>query len=392
MKNVINKLLLVFVFMMFFIPNNVNALLMKETQPIVNTFTIATNSCTLTKNYYYVDENDVRSEIQAATSNTYTCGDAVILDYSLLSNIDYSMVKYYIGNTEISTPYTINSDVTIDEVYYLNRYTITYNLNNGTLVDPKTSYTNVTPTFDLPTPTRSGYTFLGWSVSNTITGSQGMEDFSTEMVINNVYDTGTQGNNHIYLRVTSGTAYVVNVDYNGTDRIMVYTEDVNSVVQYSINNSTWTTISNWVTEDNIEYQYFTLSNGSFDPNSGIADPGITYNEFLNAISGGSVTVNETINPYTVNQGSTGNITVEAEWRANQTYTLSLYRGVNNNETPTTQTFVSGESQAIIANPFTRNRYTFIGWGTTRNGSVVYTDEEEITLTRNMSLYAIWQRN
>ena len=45
----------------------------------------------------------------------------------------------------------------------------------------------------------------------------------------------------------------------------------------------------------------------------------------------------------------------------------------------------------MANPFTRNGYTFSGWATSRNGSVVYTDQQEITVTGNMPLYAVWTR-
>ncbi len=45
-------------------------------------------------------------------------------------------------------------------------YTVTYSLGGGYLSGQKTSYTIETDTFTLPTPTRNGYTFRGWTGSN----------------------------------------------------------------------------------------------------------------------------------------------------------------------------------------------------------------------------------
>ena len=45
-------------------------------------------------------------------------------------------------------------------------YTVSYSLGGGTLYNQKTSYNIETATFTLPTPTRKGYTFRGWTGSN----------------------------------------------------------------------------------------------------------------------------------------------------------------------------------------------------------------------------------
>ena len=54
-----------------------------------------------------------------------------------------------------------------NRIYYANwelaEYTIKYDLDGGTLNDPITKYSMTTPTFKLPTPTKDGYTFLGWT-------------------------------------------------------------------------------------------------------------------------------------------------------------------------------------------------------------------------------------
>ena len=47
-----------------------------------------------------------------------------------------------------------------------NLYPITYDLDGGSIVGQKDSYTVDTETFTLPIPTKEGYTFLGWTGSN----------------------------------------------------------------------------------------------------------------------------------------------------------------------------------------------------------------------------------
>lgn len=74
---------------------------------------------------------------------------------------------------------TYSSDINnIDEINNLSlfakwevvNYSISYNLNGGSISSQPTSY-NVEQTFSLPTPTRTGYTFTGWTGTglNTLT-------------------------------------------------------------------------------------------------------------------------------------------------------------------------------------------------------------------------------
>ncbi len=58
-----------------------------------------------------------------------------------------------------------------------------------------------------------------------------------------------------------------------------------------------------------------------------------------------------------------------------------------------QNFVSGVSQTLTANSFSRTGYTFAGWDTNSNATtVVYTDGQNIAITQNKSLYAVWTPN
>ncbi len=54
-----------------------------------------------------------------------------------------------------------------------------------------------------------------------------------------------------------------------------------------------------------------------------------------------------------------------------------------------QTFTEGVAQALTANAFTRTDYNFDGWATSAAGSVDYTDGQSVTMTADITLYAVW---
>ena len=86
---------------------------------------------------------------------TYTFSDDIIgtKDYKLY-------LKDALGNATSCTLTVGNIDK--------NAYNISYNLNGGSLSGQKTSYT-VVDSFTLPQPTKTGYTFIGWTGSNGTT-------------------------------------------------------------------------------------------------------------------------------------------------------------------------------------------------------------------------------
>ena len=58
----------------------------------------------------------------------------------------------------------------------------------------------------------------------------------------------------------------------------------------------------------------------------------------------------------------------------------------------TQAVLAGKAVKLSANTFTREGYTFTGWATKENGSVVYKDGDEATLAEDVTLYAQWKSN
>ena len=94
------------------------------------------------------------------------------------------------------------NDVTIAATFTPITYTIIYNLNGGSGTMTPTEYNVTTETFNLPTPTRTGYTFDGWYSDAEFTG----EKVTT-------IAQGTTGDIALYAK-WSETKYSVNINTN----------------------------------------------------------------------------------------------------------------------------------------------------------------------------------
>ena len=83
----------------------------------------------------------------------------------------YAFIGWTEGNdAEPNTTLTIEKGTTGDRTFAAHwkedEYTIDYKLDGGSVAEAVNTYKISTPTFTLPTPTRNGYTFLGWTGSN----------------------------------------------------------------------------------------------------------------------------------------------------------------------------------------------------------------------------------
>lgn len=54
-----------------------------------------------------------------------------------------------------------------------------------------------------------------------------------------------------------------------------------------------------------------------------------------------------------------------------------------------QTFTHGAGKALTANAFVRPGYSFLGWATTEDGTVAYTNRQVVSIVENTTLYAVW---
>jgi uncharacterized repeat protein (TIGR02543 family) len=116
------------------------------------------------------------------------------------------------GNVQYSTNINDIEIINNKEIYAMwnvINYNISYNLNGGSISGQKSTY-NIEESFTLPNPTRTGYTFAGW------TGSNG-----TTPQTNVTIPKGTYGN----------------LTYNANWYINTYSVDVNSIIQNTTYNS-----------------------------------------------------------------------------------------------------------------------------------------------------------
>ena len=98
------------------------------------------------------------------------------LELTLTTNLSeqgYHIIYKAGSNTLTGNTYTVNStdgDVTLTAEQMITTYTITYNLNGGTLVTDKNSYTIESSDITLDKPTRDGFIFDGWYDNAGLTG------------------------------------------------------------------------------------------------------------------------------------------------------------------------------------------------------------------------------
>ena len=176
-------------------------------------------------------------------------------------------------------------------------YKITYNLDGGSMSDQPTSYNVRSNTFTLPQPTKTGYTFTGW------TGSNGTTPQKTVTV-----NKGTRGNLNYTANWSANNYYVT---FNGNGGSL-------NVIDGSITkNDNGTVIAKVQYDLNYYYSLGILA----------TRPGFTFKGFYDAPSGGTQVfrVDGTTRCLSVaskyyNENNiwkyTGNVTLYAQWQYN----------------------------------------------------------------------------
>lgn len=258
-------------------------------------------------------------------------------------------------NETVSTNITIPAELE-NKVYKAlwvtagpNIYTITYNLNGGTVETAnRTSYTRFDTPFTLTNPTKQGYIFTGWTGTNLTS--------KTENVTIEKDSTG-------------------NRDYTANWEVINYSityEGLTDAEKIALNNPT---------TYNIESNNITLKNPSDEKDN---DGDIT-RKFI-----GWKENQNTIKDVTIKKGTIGDKTYEAIWQTidptiyNITYNLN--NGILTEENPTT--FTKLTDTFMLHNP-SKLGYTFTGW-TGSNGTTPETNVQVVKGTReNLTYTANW---
>ena len=177
-------------------------------------------------------------------------------EYQLTKNTftkeGYTFSKWTINANGTGDEYTDESNITIysDTTLYAQweaeTYTITYALSGGSISGEKTTYTIEDEAFTLPTPTKNGYTFAGWtgtglnfaSTSVTVqTGSTGPRAYTA---------TWTAVSYNITYNLNGGTG-VSNRTYTIEDSVTLPTPSKNNFVFTGWTGSNGTTAQKEVT-------------------------------------------------------------------------------------------------------------------------------------------------
>ena len=230
------------------------------------------------------------------------------------------------------------------------RYTITYFGNGGSgLPGEQTAYVGVEKILSKTKPTRSGYSFLGWSTSKTATkasytaGAQFIKPYGTSNANVKLYAVWKKNPYTITYNANGGT---------GAPSSQSVAGDQNATISSAKPTRSGYSFLGWSTSK-------TATKADYQP-------GATYS-------------------------AKKTITLYAVWKANA-YTLT-YNANGGQGAPASQTATAGQSITISSAKPTRSGYSFLGWATSQDATKSqYAPGSKYTGSTNVTLYAVWQKN
>ncbi len=231
-------------------------------------------------------------------------------------------------------PKGTTGDKTYTANWEVNIYAITLDTSGGNALDA-ISYAVTSSPITLPTPERTGYTFLGWT-------GEGITTPQTEVII----PTGSTGNK-AYTANWKAIEYTITLDTNGGPAV--------SPIKYTVEDSF--TLP-YLLRTGYEFVGWTLDGSGMIP----AMPLIIYH------------------------GTTGDLRYKAEWRlAEYTITMDLNGGSGQEKMVYTMT----DEEFELPTP-TRNGYEFVGW----TGERITTPQTSVKIpkgsTGNKAYTANWK--
>lgn len=214
--------------------------------------------------------------------------------------------------------------------------TVTYDANGGT-VDPRSKSSYLSDSYGtLPTPTRTGYTFIGWYSAK----SGGVEVTAKTTI--------TTPSNHTIYAVWKVNTYSVSFNSNGG--------------------------SSAPSGKNVQFgsKYGTLGTAS--------RTGYTFSGWYTAASGGTKITESSIYSVASNQ------TLYAQWKANS-YTVN-FDANGGSVSPSSMTVTYSSTYGSLPTP-TKKGYTFNGWYTSPSGGTKISSSNKVSVAKSQTLYAQW---
>lgn len=345
----------------------------------------------------------------------------------------YNDTQYYDGSMTSTHTWDRASATTLQAHWTINNYTLTYDVNGGNALSPDhKSVTYNTAYGELPTPTRTGYTFVGW-----YTQAIGGDAVSSETIMGagdvtihahwtaNIYTVqfdkqsgsgGTASVNATYdSAMPPATAptragytfmgYFTEPNGGGTQ---YYDADMSSTHNWDINTNPSTLYAKWTVKQytvNLDKQGGTGGTSSVTVNYDSAMPsatapsrtGYTFKGYYSEQNGGGTQYYaEDMNSAHNWDIDTNPSTLYAKWEANKC-TINLDKQGGSGGTA----YVTGtyDSTMPSATAPSRTGYTFAGYYTLPNGGgTQYYDENMVSVsywnitTNTSTLYANWTAN
>ena len=234
----------------------------------------------------------------------------------------------------VTIPKGSTGDKKYIENWELTEYNIAMDLNGGSGQE-KVVYTMTDEDFELPTPTRNGYEFVGWT-------GEGITTPQTEVII----PTGSTGNK-AYTANWKVIEYTITLDTNGGPVV--------SPIKYTVED---TFTLPYILRPGYEFAGWTLDGSGMLP----------------------------FTPLIIYPGTTGDLHYKAEWRlAEYTITMDLDGGSGQEKVVYTIT----DEEFELPTP-TRNGYEFVGW----TGERITTPQTSVKIpkgsTGNKAYTANWK--
>lgn len=253
----------------------------------------------------------------------------------------------YTDKKTVKNLLNVEGEITLYAQWSPITYTIKYNSNNatGTMNDQTATY-NQNVSISKNTFMKTGYKFTEWNTKVDGSGQTYTDEQSVTITENlTLYAQWTPIRYTIKFNSNSGSGTM-------NDLVVEYDQEVT------------------LTKNTFEKQYYNFKGWSTTIDG---EP--------------SYTNEQKVSNLTNEDGKV--ITLYAVWQEMDKHTVTFNSNFETNTTKT-QSVYDNISSNLNKNTFTRTGYKFTGWNTASDGSGdTYTDEQNVTLTQNMALYAQW---
>ena len=336
-------------------------------------------------------------------------------DYGIFSNLDTTLsASYTADSANVYKSYKGLSSSSVQTLTYSNVSAGTHyicikyikdssgNSNNDSLKFKLSEGTTSTWIYDVnqykSNPSKTGYTFDGWTATNldTTTARRG----TSSSTVTTTWTSGSTKVTSTYFKNLNSDMGTVTLTANWTANGYTLTADVNEPNTGTfLNKVSWTLPSGWSSSSDKSYatktvkydsQYGTLPTPSRE--------GYTFDGWYDASSGGNKISSSNNNDV---MNSTSGKTIYAHWTA-KSYTLTANANggsipstsgwsVSSDKSNATKTVKYDSTYGTLPTP-TKEGYTFAGWYTASSGGDTVSTSTKMDNINGKTIYAHWTAN